>query len=261
MTRTFNPSSYPKQIVKLPLDTIKIADYQRTVKQSTVRKIVNSFDPRGLGSLLVSHRDGSYYVFDGQHRLLALEELGAKSVECIIYEGMTYVDEAKAWDYYNLKSSRATRVDQANAELKRGEPFAIALDKTVEECGLHIDYKNTGRDGYIHAYSSIEKIYKTYGKARLQFTLRFIKETFGIKRKAFQRSVLIGITEFFVRYEKNPSFDQRFLEKRLVKNGLDTLLNLATRNKKQYNQLLEEATVSALLELYNEKKKFDNRLR
>lgn len=261
MTKQFNPNSYPKSISRIPLTQINVADYQRVVRESTVRKIINNFDPRGLGSLLVSKRDGKYWVFDGQHRLRALQALGAKTAECIVYEGMTYLDEAKAWDYFNLKSSRATRLDQANAEIKRGDTFAIALNETVEETGLSIDYQQTGRDGYISAYIALEKIYKEYGRDRLQKTLRFIKQVFGLSRKAFQRSMMIGMTEFFVRYEKNPKFDQRFLEKRLVNNGLQVLLNLATRNKKQYNQTLEEATVSALLELYNSNKKFENRLR
>lgn len=261
MSKKFNPSNYPKSITRIPLSDINVDSYQRVLKESTVRKIINNFDPVGLGSLLVSKRDGKYWVFDGQHRLKALQALGAKTAECIVYEGMTYLDEAKAWDYFNLKSNRATRLDQANAELKRGDEFAIALDKAVEETGLYIDYQQKGREGHIKAYIALEKIYKEYGRDRLQKSLRFIKQTYGMTVKAYQRSMIIGITEFFVRYEKNPKFDQRFLEKRLVNNGLQTLLNLATRNKKQYNQSLEEATVSALLELYNNNKKFENRLR
>lgn len=261
MSKKFNPSNYPKSITRIPLSDINVDNYQRVLKESTVRKIINNFDPVGLGSLLVSKRDGKYWVFDGQHRLKALQALGAKTAECIVYEGMTYLDEAKAWDYFNLKSNRATRLDQANAELKRGDEFALALDKAIEETGLRIDYQQTGREGHIKAYIALEKVYKEYGRDRLQKTLRFIKETYGMSIKAYQRSMIIGVTEFFVRYEKNPKFDQRFLEKRLVNNGLQTLLNLATRNKKQYNQSLEEATVSGLLELYNNNKKFENRLR
>lgn len=174
---------------------------------------------------------------------------------------MTYPDEAKAWDYFNLKSSRATRLDQANAELKRGEAFALALNRTVEETGLEIAYDGNNKDGRIVAYTGLEKVYKEYGRDRLKKTLHFIKKTFGLDKKAYQRSMIIGVTRFFVQFEKNSKFDQRFLEKRLVNNGLQVLLNLATRNKKQYNQSLEEGTVSALLELYNNNKRFENRLK
>lgn len=261
MNKKFNPNNYPKSIQRIPLAQIHVADYQRVLRNSTVKKIIDNFDPVGLGTLFVSKRDGKYWVFDGQHRLRALQALGVKTVECIVYEGMTYLDEAKAWDYFNLKATRANRLDQANAELKRGEAFAVALNNAVEETGLMIAYDGNNREGRIVAYTGLEKIYKDYGRDRLQKTLRFIKKTFGLDRKAYQRSMIIGVTEFFVRYEKYPKFDEKFLEKRLVNNGLQVLLNLSTRNKKQYNQSLEEGTVSALLELYNNNKKVENKLR
>lgn len=260
MNKKFNPNNFVMKIQRINLSELNIADYQRVLRESTVNKIVKEFDPVGLGNLLVSYRDGKYWVFDGQHRLSALKLLGAKSADCIVYNGMTYIDEAKAWDYFNT-TKKATRLDKANSEFKRGEPLALALNSAVEECGLGIDYQNTGREGLIVAYTALESIYKQYGRERLTKTLRFLKETFGLSKQTYQRSVLIGMTEFFVRYENNPNFNQKFLEKQLVKNGIEILNNLATRNKQQYNQTLDEAVVSALLELYNKGKKYENRLR
>lgn len=255
----FKPDNFEKRIQKIPVELIQIADYQRVLRDSIVNKIVKEFEPVGLGNLLVSFRDGRYWVFDGQHRLSALKIMGVKTAECIVYTGMTYYDEAKAWDYFNT-TKKATKLDKANSEFLRGEPLAVAINQAVEECGLMIDYKAANRDGAIRAYSAIESIYKKYGKARLQKTLRFLKETFGLSNSVYRRSVLIGTTEFFVRYENNPKFNQKFLEKQLVKNGIDVLNNLATRNKQQYNQTLDEAVVSALIELYNKGKKYENRL-
>lgn len=256
----FDTTKYKKRIEKLAVNEIRVADYQRQITETTVKKIVNNFDPRGLGHIMVSHRDGMYWVFDGQHRLEAMKRLGAETIEAITYEGMDYKDEAKAWDYFNLKSSRAKRIDQANAELKRGETFALALDETVNECGLMIDYRNSKVKGSIQAYSSLEKIYKKYGREHLQKTLCFIAGVYGKNYGVFTNFIIEGFAEFFARYEEHENFDSKFLERRLCLEGLDALKATVTQIKKLYNKPQIEAAVIYILKTYNHNKQFKNQL-
>ena len=113
-------TKFQKNLATLPVSIIRVDDYQRVLRESNVKKIVSGFDPIGLQHLSISFRDGEYYVFDGQHRLEALKRLGIEEVECIIHYGMSYEDEAKAWDYFNKQITVASRLDEANAALKRG---------------------------------------------------------------------------------------------------------------------------------------------
>src|SRR5215470_2943638 len=69
----------------------------RTVKPSRVKTIVGEFDSDALGIIFVSKRaEGDYLVVDGQHRILALKEMGwgDQRVQCKVYPNLSLAQEA-----------------------------------------------------------------------------------------------------------------------------------------------------------------------
>lgn len=46
---------------------------QRELNQARVDKLAANFDPEQIGTPTVNHRDGAYYIIDGQHRIEALK--------------------------------------------------------------------------------------------------------------------------------------------------------------------------------------------
>jgi|GEM_PF-743879 len=71
-------------IQSLPLADIKPTQYQQNPNFNFVDRIVNRFDAAKLGTLLVSFRDGNYYILDGVHRLAALRKLGYTHANCLV---------------------------------------------------------------------------------------------------------------------------------------------------------------------------------
>lgn len=63
---------------------------QRELNQSRVDYIAANFDPEDLGTPTVSHRDGHFYVIDGQHRVEALKQIGwgDQQIQCWSYDGL-----------------------------------------------------------------------------------------------------------------------------------------------------------------------------
>lgn len=81
--------------------------YQRPVKERVVDKLVREWDPRLLTPLVVSYRDGRYYLVDGQHRVCGGKKKNSgKDVDmlCQVYYGLTYEQEAEL--YYKLDQAR-----------------------------------------------------------------------------------------------------------------------------------------------------------
>ena len=256
-----NPTvRFHKSLETLPVDIIKVDDYQRVLRESNVKKIVNNFDPVGLQHLSISYRDNKYYVFDGQHRLEALKRLGIEQVECIIHYGMTYEDEAKAWDYFNKQITKASKMDEANAALKRGEPSAVALDEAVRDVGLSIDYTNQNAMGKIKAYKSIEKVYKQEGKQRLQDVLLFIRRNLGDDTSALSGWYIEGINEFLNEYSNDPKFDRKWLEKRISKKGFASLNQDIKATQSMYKRGYKNAVVAVFREVYNHNKTYEKRI-
>jgi len=256
--------SYEVKTLLLPVDILEVDDYQSGVRTYQVNQMVKNYDPLGVGTLFVSFRNGKYYVFDGQHRMLVLKILGIEYVSCLVHYGMTYEEEAKAWDFYNRQPKKATKLDAANADLKRGDEEAIAIDKAVRNAGLEVDYRGSQQNGKIKAYVALQKVYKEYGPSTLTKVLLFIKRVYGDQHDAYKGYIILGITQFLVKFEKDPRFNLSFLEKRMKKQGLETfdatignIYKLQTRSS-GVTQIV--ATIHTLLELYNKGKNNENKI-
>ena len=72
--------------------------YQRRVRASRVKEIADNFNPLYLDEIIVSYRDGKYWVVDGQNRIIAFRLMNGDShclVKCKVYSNLTYEEEAE----------------------------------------------------------------------------------------------------------------------------------------------------------------------
>jgi ParB family transcriptional regulator, chromosome partitioning protein len=72
--------------VALPLEKVKPTPFQRDVSDSHVRKLTHAMDKtkRFLDPIIAVRRDGEYHTPNGNHRLTALRELGARSIVALL---------------------------------------------------------------------------------------------------------------------------------------------------------------------------------
>ncbi len=71
----------------------------QTAKNLTpeTKEIIRDWDERLLDPVIVSFRDGKFYVIDGQHRIAAMRKMNNGSevmAVCKVYSGLTYEQEA-----------------------------------------------------------------------------------------------------------------------------------------------------------------------
>lgn len=113
---------------------------QRTVLDRAVDKLVKVWDSRLLTPLVVSYRDGRYYLVDGQHRVCGMRKLnGGKDVMavCRVYRGMTYEQEAEL--YYKLDQAKGhLRLSHATkALIESGSDAEITeIKRLLEDIGF-----------------------------------------------------------------------------------------------------------------------------
>ena len=113
--------------------------YQRPVLDRVVDKLVREWDPRLLTPLVVSYRDGRYYLVDGQHRVCAMRKKnGGKDVTalCRVYHGLTYEQEAEL--YYKLDRAKGhLRLSHATKALVESGADAeiIEIKRLLEGAG------------------------------------------------------------------------------------------------------------------------------
>jgi ParB family transcriptional regulator, chromosome partitioning protein len=73
-------------LVSLPIELVSPTPFQRDVSDAHVRKLTRAMDKtkRFLDPLIVVAADGKYWTPNGNHRLTALRELGAKAIVALL---------------------------------------------------------------------------------------------------------------------------------------------------------------------------------
>lgn len=73
-------------LVSLPIELVEPTPFQRDVSDSHVRRLTRAMDKtkRFLDPIIVTAADGKYWTPNGNHRLTALRELGAKAVVALL---------------------------------------------------------------------------------------------------------------------------------------------------------------------------------
>ena len=191
--------------------------YQRPVKDRDVDKLVREWDLRLLTPLVVSYRDGHYYLVDGQHRVCASRKKNnGKDVDmlCQVYYGLTYEQEAEL--YYKLDRAKGhLRLSSATKALLESGSNAEIVDvkQRIEDVGFTwaLD-KPTGKAFEIAATRAVISAYHLLGAAAFARMLMLIAKTWQGTPKSLKSSILSGMARFLKTYETELG-DQTFIKR------------------------------------------------
>ena len=224
--------------------------YQRRMNAAQVDRIVAEFNPLLVNAVKVSHRDGRFFVFDGAHTLAALRRIHDGKpfmVECKVFSGMTYQEEAELFALQTGTSRTVSFDYKLRAKLAAETPKETAFLEATEAAGLHLsDVQRSSMRYVIAAKATAQRIYEKYGADLYTDMLRLIVETWGAVEWSLSKPVLNGCAVFLSMYGDAYKRD-RFIRK-LAYTNADELAAIARRQnvKDQPRQY-----AMAILELYN----------
>ena len=172
--------------------------YQRPLDEALVRKIVAHWNSNLMNLPKVSHRDGKYYVFDGQHTIEALKlKNNGKDLDivCRIYSGMTYEDEARLFAAQNGISKNVTTMQKLRALYEAKDPDVVRVTDIVIEYGYADPIKNNSSNcpNGFRTLPSALKIYEKCGEGRLRQVLKVITGAWGNDKDGCRSGILNGI--------------------------------------------------------------------
>jgi hypothetical protein len=186
-------------------------EYQRNVNLAWVKQIADGFDPFLLDPLLVNRRaDGRLVVMDGQHRLLAVRQVGYgdQRVPCLVYESLPLELEATR---FNTQDTRRALNPQQRfaAALVARESEALVIYGTVQQLGFQVNLTGGDLDGgRIPGVSALRTIYRKYSPKDLADVLRIVRDGFGTDEGP-RAAVLVGLARFNAKYRGE--YDRRHL--------------------------------------------------
>lgn len=167
------------RIAYLNISDICLADYQRPVNEVKVSRIAGSYEPHKDRPIEVSYREGRYYCFDGQHRLLVHKMLGRNTIQAQIHEGLTYEQEASLFSRQHDNEQRVNSKDRWGASVKAGaeSPKTKEIIDISKACGFRVSTNDYSVENTICCVQELQTIYDKYGAKGLKTVLEFVKLT------------------------------------------------------------------------------------
>ena len=175
-------SAYVPDVIfeKIPIkNLVSCQDYQRSLSESQILKIVREFDLYQINLVKVSRRDGTNFVFDGQHTIEAVAlKSGSRDtpVWCMIFDHLSYEHEAHIFAEQQKHHRPVSPYDTFYAHLESGSEKHLLIRDLVYSYNLELG-STQKRHGVICAIAALENIFDTYGYHVLDKVLRILVST------------------------------------------------------------------------------------
>lgn len=170
--------------------------YQRNLSQAHVKKAAQNFDLYQINPVKVSRRDGTNYVFNGQHTIEIVAAVSGSRetpVWCMIYDDLEYTMEADIFANQMKYVKPLTPYEIFVANVEAGNDKQIMIKELVESFDLKIT--SSAIPGGICAVSSLEFIFDKYGYENLQRTLMLAVGTWEGEPQSLSAGILKGIAK------------------------------------------------------------------
>jgi hypothetical protein len=156
------PTAWPFSVQAVKLSDMFIDfGYQRETRGQFVvtNASDDTFRPDLVHVLTLSKRaDGRYAIVDGGHRYLMLMERGIAEWTAVVYENLSYDDEADLFVELNFRRNSVRPYERHRAMIEAKVPMALALRACAEDEGFVIAASANGENA-IGAISSLEEVF------------------------------------------------------------------------------------------------------
>lgn len=242
----------PSKIRPVPINLMRIPPplvTQRDFRKAWGDDLAANLDLNQLGYPIINHRDGIYWVVDGQHRVYALRQNGFENdvLDCEVYENLS---DEEAADIFLGRDSRKpiALYDKFHVACTARRPRELAVQRIVEANGQKI---SRAKEDGISAVGALSKVYDRSGDVVLGQVIRTINLGFGGDAMAFDSSVIEGLGLLYNRY--NGKTNEKQLGQRLgsLRQGARELLRKAEAIRERTGNQKKHCIAAAVVDIYN----------
>lgn len=186
-------------IQEIPISEVFLGKYQKMLSKKRVAAIIADYDPNRMRPIEVSLRDGKYWCWDGQHRLVAAKARGETTIPCQVHYGLTYSDEAMLFARQQENVGSITTAHKWNALKEAGDPTAIKIINKCREYGFNASTRGAGGKT-IRSIKTLQRIAGTLGVNRLGDIVWLMKSAWNHEDVSTHEYIVGGIATFMEKY-------------------------------------------------------------
>lgn len=245
------------EIISLPVHKLTLANTSQRALTRLADDIAKNFNKALFNPIIVSERDGKYYVVDGQHRLYAAKKKFGDDylMECKIIRGLTLEEEADLFVKLNTCSKPLQYADKAKGMYYANDETMVNLYRICKNNGVELGLDNDKRattDGRITAIKAIVDTYNKIGAKQTDRLVRLLNDTWDGKSVAFKQEMIKATGVILSLYSKELD-DKRFVKK-FSKIDPKTLISVA-RNDDATKTKTENKLARIMIQNYYNKGK------
>jgi hypothetical protein len=187
----------------LPVSILKLDKYQNGRYNPTrAKRIADKWDDNRFEPIIVSFRDGIYWIVDGQHRTVAKKiRFGKDSlIMCKVLNGLTYAQEAYYFATQDNEELGVAPIIKFNAQIEAEDVSALKILKVIEESGFTVSRDNHKADYVIAAIGAVQYIYSKSNPTILKEVLLLIKDTWYGISDSLDGTFIKGVYSFVKTY-------------------------------------------------------------
>lgn len=247
------PNRKPSKIRPVALGLMRVPPAlvtQREFRQAHADRIAAELDLNKLGFMTINHRDGNYWVLDGQHRIAALKQFGfgaQDAFECEVFDDLS---DAEMADLFLGRDARKPIpiYDKFHVACTAGRKRENDIRRAVESNGQKI---SRAKDDGISAVGALGNVYDRFGDVVLGQVVRAVNLGFSGDPVGFDSSIIEGLGLTFNRY--NGKTNERELGRRLseLKQGPRELLRKAEAIRARTGNNKKHCVAAAIVDIYN----------
>lgn len=247
------PNRRPSKIRPVPIAQMRVPPAlvtQREFRKAHGDRIAADLDLNKIGFPVINHREGIYWVLDGQHRIYALKENGFEKdvLDCEVYEDLTDAEMAEL--FLGRDARRAiSPYDKFHVSCTAGRERENDIRRVVEANGLKISRDK--KEGCIGAIAALGKVYDRSGDVVVGQVVRTIKNAYAADPTAFDGAVIEGLGLVYNRY--NGHTNEKELAARLAATpyGVRGLLRRAESQRERTGNQKSQCVAASVVEIYN----------
>lgn len=246
------PNRRPSKIRPVPLGKMRVPPAlvtQREFRKAHGDRLAAELDLDKLGFPIINHRDGNYWVLDGQHRLYALKSFGfddTYTIDCEVYEDLNDAEMAEI--FLGRDARRAiSPYDKFHVSCTAGRQRESDVRRTVEANGLKI---GRGKEDHtIGAIGTLCKVYDRSGPVVLGQTVRVLKNAFSGDPRSFTPELIEGVGLVFNRY--NGKTNEKEMAARLAATSVRRVLHRVESLRERTGNQKSQCVAATVVDIYN----------
>lgn len=221
-------------------------DAERVAKSEAIDKAVEELRSR-FGKNII--RNGKYYVFDGQHTLVALLEMNNGKhfpILCKVYYGMTEQEEAKLFSMQTGAGRKLTPADRIRAELYAQDIATMKFRDATLRTGVSFEHSGESNPCNLRCINTARAEYERVGEKTYTEALDIMVEAWKGCRSAFKADVLRAVVAFVNEYRGK--YNRERLITRLKAEDPETIYRTI---RSDFDTPVELRYVAPIVKIYN----------